>query len=115
MIRKDGYGFLEQEYDFVVRPTEEEVIDQAEKEKEVEEKIEEKVEEKENLEMAVQVEIVEPVVEHEVKEVATQSAKPITMKSAPPTSNVPKGQEARLVEEPKQETVVKIEENKQEE
>lgn len=99
---------MEQEYDFVVGQTEEETIDQAEKEKEVEER----VEEKENLEMAVQVEIVEPVVEHEVKEVATQSAKPITMKSAPPTSNVPKGQEARLVEEPKEESVVKIEETK---
>ena len=106
VIRKDGYGFLEHEYDFDVRPSEEEMIDQAEKEVVVEEK----QEEKENLEMAVQVEIVEPVVEHEVKEAATQSAKPMTMKSAPPTSNVPKGQEARLVEGPKEEIVVKIEE-----
>lgn len=75
--------------------------------------VEEKHNVKENLEMAVQVEIVEPVIEHEVKEAATQSAKPITMKSAPPTSQVPKGQEARLMEEPKEERVVKDEETKQ--
>lgn len=84
------------------------MIDEAEREV-----IEEKHEEKENLEMAVQVEIAEPVIEHEVKEAATQSAKPITMKSAPPTSQVPKGQEARLVEETKIESVVKNEEVKQ--
>ena len=42
VIRKDGYGFLEHEYDFDVRQSEEEMIDQAEKEVVVEEKQEEK-------------------------------------------------------------------------